>query len=302
MELKSITEDVWYVPNVVNIGVIRDKDDSVILIDTGIDKGIGKKINNLLTSENLVLKAIINTHSHADHCGGNKYLQDTTGATIYAPVIEEAIISNPYLEPWYLFSGATPIKDLQNKFLMANPSKVDHVIERNDQNLKFENVKLNILPLPGHALNQIGIEIDSICFCADSVFSEEVLVKHKVPFFIDIKKSLETLNYLLSTNYSFYIPSHAAPSPDISKVVNENINCIKAIEELVFNILIEPKTTNQVIKSVCEHFQLVLSRVNQYFLLKTPILAYLSYLRNERRIEVKLSANELFWFRADRGL
>jgi hypothetical protein len=38
MELRSITENVWYIPNVVNIGVIRDKDNSVILIDTGIDR------------------------------------------------------------------------------------------------------------------------------------------------------------------------------------------------------------------------------------------------------------------------
>ena len=97
MELRSITEDIWYIPNVVNLGVIRDTDNSVILIDTGIDRGVGKKICNLLSSEKLSLKTIINTHSHADHCGGNKYLQDTTGATIYAPVMEDAIISNPYL-------------------------------------------------------------------------------------------------------------------------------------------------------------------------------------------------------------
>ncbi|MHA2294326.1 MAG: MBL fold metallo-hydrolase [Candidatus Hodarchaeales archaeon] len=297
MELKKITDGVWYIPNVVNLGVIRDKDDSVILIDTGIDRSVGKKINNLLNNEKLVLKAIINTHSHADHCGGNKYLQDTTGATIYAPVTEDAIISNPYLEPWYLFSGAAPIKDLQNKFLMANPSKVDHVIETQVQSIKFENVEVHILPLPGHALNQIGIEFDSVCFCADSIFSEEVLEKHKVPFFIDIKKSLEALNYLLSTEFSFYVPAHAGPSPNISKLVNENIKSIKRIEKFIFGALTQPMTTDQLIKIVSNHFQLVLTQVNQYFLLKTPVLAYLSYLRNQKLIEVKLSSNELIWCR-----
>ncbi len=299
MELRSITEDVWYIPNVVNIGVIRDKYNSVILIDTGIDRGIGKKINNLLINEKLILKAIVNTHSHADHCGGNKYLQDATGATIYAPVIEDVIISNPYLEPWYLFSGAAPIIDLQNKYLMAKASKVDRVIENSVQTLKFENIELNIIPLPGHAVNQIGIEFDSVFFCADSIFSEELLVKHKVPFFINIRKTLETLNYLLSAHFSFYVPSHANPSPNISKVVKINIKSIKEIEEFVFNILTQPKTTDQVIKSVCDHFQLVLSHVNQYFLLKTPVLAYLSYLRNEKKIGVKLSSNELIWQRVD---
>ena len=299
MELRRITENVWYISNVVNIGVIRDDDSSVILIDTGIDAGIGKKILGLLEQEKLTLKAIINTHSHADHCGGNKYLQKTTGDLTYAPEFEEAIIRNPYLEPWYLYSGAAPISDLQNKFLMAKPSKVDHIIKMDEQSLTFDQVELNIIPQPGHALNQIGIEFDSVCFCADSIFSEEVLVKHKVPFFIDIKKTLETLSYLLSTQFSFYVPAHADPSPNISKVVKENIKSIKGIEGFVFDILTQPKTTDQVIKSVCGHFQIVLSRVNQYYLLKTPVLAYLSYLRNEKRIEVKLSSNELFWYRAN---
>ena len=274
MELRSITDDVWYIPNVTNIGVIRDEDNSVILIDTGIDRGTGKRINNLLLNEKLVLKAIVNTHSHADHCGGNKYLQDTTGATIYASDIEDIIISNPYLEPWYLFSGATPIIDLQNKYLMAKPSKVDHVIRNTDLSLTFENVELNIVPLPGHALNQIGIVFDSVFFCADSIFSEELLVKHKVPFFIDIKQTLETLNYLLSTDFSFYVPAHAVPSQNISQIVKANINSIEGIEELIFNFLTEPKTADQVMKSVCDHFQLGLTKVNQYFLLKTPVLAF----------------------------
>ncbi len=297
MELREITENVWYIPNVVNLGIIRDTDASVILIDTGIDSGVGKKIKKLLDQENLHLKYIINTHSHADHCGGNKYLQESTGAQIFAPEVEEAIIQHPYMEPWYLFSGAAPIKDLQNKFLMAKSSSVDQVIKNKDKTLQFEEAELNILSLPGHALNQIGIEYKSVCFCADSIFSEEVLAKHKVPFFIDIEKSLETLNYLLSTNFSFYVPAHATPSSKISNVIQENIKCLKTVENLIYETLTKPKTTEQLLRDVANHFGILLTRVNQYFLLKTPIQAYLSYLRNQNKIDINLSSNELLWYR-----
>ena len=176
------------------VGIIKDEDASVILIDSGIDSGVGKKIYKLLTQENLSLMAIINTHSHADHCGGNKYLQKVTGAEVYAPEIEDVINRNPFLEPWYLFSGANPIKDLQNKFLMAPPSKVDYTIKKAEERLNISNVELGILPLPGHALNQLGIVFDDVCFCADSIFAIEVLEKHKVPFFIDIENHLERLS------------------------------------------------------------------------------------------------------------
>ncbi|MFW9997805.1 MAG: MBL fold metallo-hydrolase, partial [Candidatus Odinarchaeota archaeon] len=100
MELRKITDDVHYIPNPVNIGVVRTGEESVILIDTGLDQNTAKKILKLLEGNGLTVKAIINTHSHADHCGGNNYMQKA-GASIYAPEIESAIIQFPILEPLY---------------------------------------------------------------------------------------------------------------------------------------------------------------------------------------------------------
>ena len=44
MELRKIKEGIFYIPNPVNIGVLQDADDSLILIDTGLDKNTGKMI------------------------------------------------------------------------------------------------------------------------------------------------------------------------------------------------------------------------------------------------------------------
>ena len=115
----QLSEKVYYIPNLANIGVIKDGNNA-ILIDSGLDDNTAKKILKVLEKENLILKAIINTHSHADHCGGNAYLKEKAQVKIYAPEIESGIIENPILEPLYLFSGANPISDLKNKFLMAN--------------------------------------------------------------------------------------------------------------------------------------------------------------------------------------
>jgi len=192
MELKKITELVYYIPNPANIGVVKDGEKSVILIDTGLDDDTGKKVLRLLEENGLFPKAIVNTHSHADHCGGNRYIKERTGATIYASEIESAIIQYPLLEPLYLFSGASPLRDLQNKFLMAQSSSVDHVIKKDERKLKFDEIELGIVPLSGHTLNRIGIEADNVLFCADSLFSEDVLKKHKIPFYVDIDRARET--------------------------------------------------------------------------------------------------------------
>ena len=61
----QLSDKVGYIPGGVNVGVIQNGN-AVILIDTGLDKDNGKKILRLLHEHELTLKAIINTHSHAD--------------------------------------------------------------------------------------------------------------------------------------------------------------------------------------------------------------------------------------------
>ena len=230
MELLEIKENVWYIPNVVNIGVVKDDDNSVVLIDTGIDKNIGKKIIKLLDKEKLKIKAIINTHSHADHCGGNKYIKETTGADIYAPNIESTIIQTPYLEPWYLYSGAAPLEDLQNKFLMADPSRVDFTIPYKQLSLKFNEIKLSVVPLPGHSLNQVGFEADSVFFCADVLFAENILTKYKVPYLTDLNQTIESLKLVRNSQFDFYVPSHAKPSANLTELIDLNLQVLVEIE------------------------------------------------------------------------
>ena len=55
-------------------------------------------MRKLLDERGWKLKAIYNTHSNADHIGGNKYLQAQTGCQIFAPGIECAFTNYPILE------------------------------------------------------------------------------------------------------------------------------------------------------------------------------------------------------------
>lgn len=295
MELKKITERVYYIPNPANIGVVKDGEKSAILIDTGLDDDNGKKVLRLLEENGLFVNAIVNTHSHADHCGGNKIIKEKTGATIYAPEVESAIIQYPVLEPLYLFSGANPLKDLQNKFLMAQPSEVDRVIKKEEKKLKFTEVELEIVPLPGHAPNQIGVEVDDVLFCADSLFSEEVLEKHKIPFYIDIDKARETLRYLRESRHRFFVPSHAEPRGSLVELVDANLESIDGVEKYILDIFHGSKATGQVLKELCDHYQIKMKGVQQYFLMNTVTMAYLSSLHRKGKLKVYVKDNSLLW-------
>ena len=295
MELKKITGRVFYIPNPANIGVVKDGAKSAILIDTGLDDDTGRKVLRLLDENGLSVTAIINTHSHADHCGGNRYIKDKTGATIYAPEVESAIIQYPSLEPLYLFSGASPIKDLQNKFLMARPSDVDYVIKKDERRLKFSEIELGIVPLQGHAPNQIGVEVDDILFCADSLFSDDVLKRHKIPFYADIDKTRETLRFLKDSDYKYYVPSHAEPREDLTALVDANLEAIDSVEKYLLDSFHGEKTTESVLKDLCDHYEIDMKGTQQYYLMNTVTMAYLSSLHKREKLKVKVKENSLFW-------
>lgn len=81
-ELRQITENDYYFDCPAKIGLVCIGNGEVILIDSGNDKDAGKKVYKILQEKEWTLKAIFNTHSHADHIGGNRFLQEKTGCSI----------------------------------------------------------------------------------------------------------------------------------------------------------------------------------------------------------------------------
>jgi len=292
MELVTVTDYVAYIPGAVNIGVLRNGE-RCALIDTGLDKDSGRGIRKVLEAEGLRLEAIVNTHSHADHFGGNDYLARNLKAEVYAPSIESGIISNPILEPIYLFHGATPIRNLRNKFVLAKPSPVDHVIEPG--RLEVIGLEIEIISLPGHCFNQVGVLVDNVLFCADTVFSERVIDKYRIPVVQDVGSHLETLDRLNGMDHDLFVPAHTKPVEDIKGLVAKNVATTQGIIDDIKQLLDEPKTTERVMSELCTGYGLDLSVVQQYYLIHMTIMAYLGYLYDEKQIDIEMEGNLLRW-------
>ena len=74
-ELIQISDNGYYIQSPAKIGLVKLNDTDICLIDSANDKDAGRKIWQILDTNNWNLTAIYNTHSNADHIGGNKYLQ-----------------------------------------------------------------------------------------------------------------------------------------------------------------------------------------------------------------------------------
>ena len=291
--MEEVTENAFYIPGAVNTGVIKMGSEAV-LIDTGLDREAGRKILRVLERKGLSVKAIINTHSHADHFGGNSFIVRRTDAKVYAPEIEAGIIQYPYIEPLYLFS-AHPVKDLQNRFLMAQASRVDFILKEGlglegMESLNSE-LKLEIIPLYGHSPRQIGVTVDGVLFCADSVFSKEVIDKYKIPLFMDIEKQKQTLSFLEKSKFDLYVPCHAQPTSDISELIEVNLGIMERVEEFLAT---KSGTTDEILRRLCKEFGIKLRDFTSYALMAATLKAYLGYLYDKGVLEAEFG-DTVYW-------
>ena len=74
MALEQIAGPAHYVAGRVNIGVILG-DGQAAFVDSGLDESTARKAAQAVEQRGLTLTAILNTHAHADHCGGNAFLR-----------------------------------------------------------------------------------------------------------------------------------------------------------------------------------------------------------------------------------
>ena len=185
-ELVQVSERCYYIQSPAKMGLVRLAGEDVCLIDSGNDRDAGRKVRQLLDASGWHLTAIYNTHSNADHIGGNKYLQAQTGCKIYAPGSECDMTRHTVLEPAFLYGGY-PCKDLRHKFLMAQASDAQ-LLTAEALPAGFE-----MIPLPGHFFDMVGCRAPgNVVYLADCLSSRETLEKYRIGFIYDVGAYLET--------------------------------------------------------------------------------------------------------------
>ncbi len=287
-ELIAVGERTYYINSPAKIGVYKINEQEVYLIDSGNDKEAGRKILKILNANNWTLAGIINTHSNADHIGGNKFLQDRTNCKIISTPIENTLAQFTFLEPSFLYGGY-PFKELRNKFLMAPACEPTDNIE------DFLPEGLEYFRLGGHYLDMIGIKTsDNVCFLADSVFSENIINKYHLSFIYDVEAFLATLDLVENMEAKVFIPAHAEVGEDMGPLVKINREKTYEIIDRILIICTEPRSFEDILQAVFDFYQLTMD-VNQYVLVGSTVRSYLSYLSDQGRLKCEFTNNRMLW-------
>ena len=287
-ELIQISEHDYYIQSPAKIGLVKLNDTEVCLIDSGNDKDAGRKVRKLLDEHEWTLKAVYNTHSNADHIGGNKYLQGQTGCKIYAPGIECDFTRHPILEPSLLYGGY-PCKDLRHKFLLAQESGVEYLTKETLPE-GFE-----LIPLPGHFFDMAGFRTpDDTVYLADCLSSRETLDKYQIGFIYDVAAYLNTLEKVKTLKARLFVPAHAEAAEDITELAQYNIDKVNEIADKIVSLCKEPLGFEVILQRLFTEYGLVMN-FEQYVLVGSTVRSYLAWLKDTGRLNAVFEKNLLLW-------
>lgn len=289
-ELIQVAPHTYYIQSPAKIGVVETSDGHVVLIDSGNDKEAGRKVRQHLDRQGWTLDAIYNTHSNADHIGGNAYLAKQTGCALYAPGIEAAFTQHPILEPALLYGGY-PMKALRHKFLLAQESDA---LPLTPEHLP---AGFELIPLPGHFFDMIGLRTpNDVVFLADCLSSQATLDKYQISYVYDVAAYLDTLERVKEMHAALFVPAHANATEDIAPLAQYNIDKVNEIAGHILDFCTAPHTFEEVLQHLFTSYDLAMT-FEQYALVGSTVRNYLSWLLDSERLSATFTDNRLLWQR-----
>ncbi len=301
MQLIQLQEQTWVIQGGANIGVIA-AEGRCLIIDSGMDKDAGREILQQVKKLGLTPTALLITHAHADHFGGAQYLVRQTGLTVFATRVEASVMAGPMLEPLYLFSGALPPRDLQHKFLLAKPCLTDVILAGNEQ--EIDHLPVKVVSLPGHSLEQVGVAFGETIFVGDAFLTPDILDKHHIPFYSDIKAGLSTLSALKADILPFkhIVAGHGelyTSTEQANLAIEYTAQRLESILDTIRAALAdgEAHSAHDLLGVVATALGAQIQALPQYVLYNTTVQSALSVLYTRGEIQPLFQANLLSWCR-----
>ena len=306
-QLLKLSEHIFYLSMPTNLGFVRFFDeageDCIYLIDSGNDETTGARILDFIRGNfpGARLKAIINTHSHADHCGGNSFLVRETGCQVWSSRGEAYLMEFPDIETQLVWGG-TPIHDIRSKYLLAKPCRVTRVFDGEEEiylSCREGKIKLNVFALPGHYVDQVGFLLTDtdekrVMFAGDVLSGRNSIKKHWIQYLLDETETKKSLLKISSIDADFYVPGHGDVVDNIEGIAELNLLAILETENMILDELKSRKTMEELLKAVADRSGISL-KTSQFCLIGSTLRSYVTGLYEAGKIDYVIEDNRMYW-------
>ncbi len=305
----QFTDSIGFIKAPTNIGVIVSAIDQsdcreIYLIDAPNTQDGAEQVLSLLSQmySSFSLKAVLLTHSHADHCGGAPYLKEKTGCEIWASEGEAALLQLPQMEASLIW-GSSPIKDLEIPYYIAPKMHSDKIISCNQVYDISKSLSIRFFPLNGHYLAMCGIEVQDndkkAVFLADGISGRNVIKKYWIQYLFNEQAFKESLLEISKMKADWFIPGHGDFVEDAESLAELNLIAVLETEKLILDILKKgPLSQEDILRLVAIRSGLQM-RVNQIVLIGSTLRAYLSSMHKEGLITYEIIDNRMLWKKID---
>ncbi|GAA5514607.1 hydroxyacylglutathione hydrolase [Deinococcus carri] len=291
--LVTLAPGVHFLPGAVNSVVVEGSRGGALLVDTGLEDSHARKLLRAVEGAGLTPTAILNTHSHADHHGGNALiLKRFPGLEVHAPPLEAAVINHPVLEPLSLF-GALPPRELRTKFLLAPASPARPLPATSP--VRLGGVEVELLDVSGHAVQMYAVRCGDVLYAADALFGPDALQKHPLTFCAASRPQKEAAARLGTLpGVRVVLPGHGDPTEDLAGLVAANLAAYERTTQVVREALqAGPATVDEVLARVCDALGVQMTNAGAVVLNRAVVSAHLTELLDAGAVVMDVAGGRL---------
>lgn len=291
-ELKQLAAHTYYVNSPVRVG-LWEREGQAVLIDSGSCPEHAARILKSIRGAGLEPCCVINTHPHADHIGGNRYMAEQTGADCWCMGTDGAFCEEGELGCAVMFGGRPPQALMEDRIMKAP----DHPV-RDVRGLCLPE-GMELLDLPGHSNRHTGVRTpDGVCFVGDSVAAPATLDRYVFPYIYDVRRYRATLERLRDMPAGVYLPSHCEPCESMRPLAEKNLAWLSRRLEELEELLSQPMLFEQLLAALFVRHGLRVTLTRRYMVGST-VMGMLAYLHDESRVRTLPQNGGLYWQRAD---
>ena len=154
---------------------------------------------------------------------------------------------------------------------------------------------METIPLHGHFFDMVGFRTsDNVVYLADCLSSAATLEKYQIGFIYDVAAYLDTLAAVSEMQADMFVPAHAEATENIAPLAKLNIDKVHEIAEKILSLCTEPRCFEDILKQLFTAYGLAMN-FEQYVLVGSTVRSYLSWLKEDGRLEAFFEDNMLLW-------
>lgn len=287
MEFRQIKGNTWVFHAAELIPVYLLGNGNCVIFDSGFPDE-REKLEKALKEQNLTPKAVFCSHAHIDHIGSGAYFQEKYNIPLYMSQGEAGVLCHILnMKTYRITVSPQEAEDLMSDCISKNIS----VITEDTKFVEVEGAKFPIYFTSGHSSQHICISTpDNVCYLGDALLTRDQLTA-KLPYALDIAKTLESHKKLLDFPEEIYIMAHfgTCEKKDMTALVKDNQDLFLQRAQDIRHCAGRGKTIDQLTIDFCKHHQLNTRKAKRITHYQRNIRFFLEFLEDIGDITMEMS-------------